>query len=301
MRITKSLVFKSIICLMLIFGADRFVGVIMNYSLNNLKNGNVYELKYKLLQAKPSIVILGSSRANRHYNATQIEKAFGQKTINYGQDGSDVFLHYIMLKTLLRSARPQMIILDIKPGEFDAAPNFNQASTLYPIIDKVAISDEELAHISPYEKIKLMLYAYRFNNQVVEMLSATRGPKTDTAAISGFLPLPAKHTVLQKVNVSNNNLDTGILKYLHSIIELCKSHNIKLVICTSPYYNNIVHDRSLAEAEKICKQTGIPYINYTNNALLILESDAYNDEAHLNAGGADVFTRDVIKRVQQLK
>ncbi len=289
---------KILFCLLLLFGVDKLIGVAMNDAITHAKNGSLYEMNYKLFEAKPAIVILGSSRANHHYNTSLIEKKFGVKTINYGQDGSDVAFYYIILKTLVETHKPSLVILDIKPNEFADFPNYNQLSTLYPIIDKISVSDEDLKNISKYEKWKLKSNSYRFNNNFIEQINSMHGKKEDTASISGYLPLPVKKVVLQKQNIDEPAFNADIYSYFLKIIALCKNENIKLVVCISPYYNNVVFEKTVEETQKACNENNLQFINYLNNQLIDFPDSLFADEAHLNYEGADRFTNNLLTRIK---
>ncbi len=287
---------KIIICLIFLFAIDTLFGFTMNYAVQHAKNGSLYEMNYKLFFAKPEIVILGSSRANHHYNTHLIENKLNEKTINYGQDGSDVAYYYIILKTLINTHKPSLVILDIKPNEFNTFPNFNQYSTLYPFINKIPFTDEDLKNVSQYEKWKLNVNTYRFNNNVVEQINSLTGKKEDTAIISGYLPLPVKKAVMKKLYINETNFNEKLYSYFLKIIELCKINGIKLIVCISPDYNTIVFEKSVSVTEKTCNKNNIQFINYLNNQLINFPDSDFADESHLNYRGADRFTSDFVTR-----
>ncbi len=277
--------------------ADRMVGWVMHSAIQRQRNGVYYEFKYKVTQAKAAIVVLGSSRANHHYNVNLIEEATHEKAMNYGQDGTSVFTHYILLKTLLHWHKPKLVVLDIKPGDFGGTQNFNEVAPLYPIIDEVAMDGDDLNMVSPFEKIKLYSQCYRYNNQVLEILGSTRGKPADTSAITGYSALPVKSVVLDNLTINDSSFNSSIYKYFKQIILLCKQANIRLIVCTSPCYRPVVFDRTIAVVETECKISGVEYINYLNNTLLPFDAGMFKDEMHLNTKGADAFTQDFIKRL----
>jgi hypothetical protein len=288
---------KVIIFIASLIIADRVIGLAMNYAIHKQRNGKFYEFRYKLTQAKPAIAILGSSRANHHYNIGLIEQSTHENSMNYGQDGTSVFTHYIVLKTLLRRYKPKLVVLDIKPGDFDQMQNFNEVASLYPIIDEIAIDGDDLEMISAYEKLKLYCQCYKYNNEVLEIIGGMYGKTVDTLAITGFSPLAVKNVVLDNGVVNDSGINSNICRYFTRIIALCKLHNVKLIVCTSPCYRRVVFDRTIAVAEALCKKNGIDYINYLNNKLLPFDASMFKDEFHLNAKGADIFTKDFIGRL----
>jgi len=299
MHLKSNLIFKIVFCLVVLFTADRVFGFFMNYQVRHLKNGGLFELKYKLVDANPLVVILGSSRACHHYNTTILQNRFNGKIINYGEDGSDIVYYYVVLAQLLKEGKkPQHVIVDIRPNEFGASPYLNVVAGLYPISGEMSLEGNELGKIAPYENIKLHLYSYRFNNHVFDLIGATHGPLEDTGTITGYKPLPPRQYTMYNGTESNFELHDDMVYYLKAIVGLCKSHNIKLTVCTSPYNANIVRDRSIEATEEICMKNGIQYLNYLNNGLLGLPSRFFVDEAHLDTNGADMFTSDFMARIK---
>lgn len=277
--------------------ADRLVGFFMHNAIQRQRNGVYYEFRYKLTQAKAAVAILGSSRANHHYDTRLIEQATHKKTMNFGQDGTSVFTHYILLKTLLRWHKPRLVVLDIKPGDFGGTENFNEIAPFYPIIDELAMDGDDLSMVSPFEKMKLYSQCYRYNNQVLEILGNTRGKPADTSAITGYSALPVKSVVLDNLTINDSSFNNRIYQYFERIILLCRQTGVKLIVCTSPCYRPVVFDRTIAEVEAECKRNGVTYINYLNNKLLPFDAGMFKDEMHLNTKGADAFTRDFIQRL----
>jgi len=272
----------------------------MEHAVRNQRKGYIYELRYELCKTNPEIAIFGSSRAKYHYNSAIIQKVTGQKTVNLGQGSSNIFLHYILLKTLLLHHTPKVVVLDVKPGDFDEGTYLNELDRLYPMVHEIAFSDDDLNAISPFEKIKLRSAAYRYNNKVFEILYNSRGKWMSDSTFNGFHPLPVDHQIIDSSPRYDTALNQDIFKYLPLFIKLCRQSNIKLIVCISPAYAKVIFDKTIAMTETTCRQNSIDYVNYLNNQLLTLPRDVYNDEYHLNTIGADKFTTDFAKRLLSL-
>jgi len=293
----KKTVYKLLICALLLVCIDKGVGVFTNYCVKHVKRGDLYNYKYMFLQAKPAIAILGSSRAKHHYVTAAIQKQYGLKTLNYGFDGSGVFLYYITAKNIIKHNTPQFIIVDIKPDEFSGAPDANWLENFYPLKDSMDISPADLDVVSPFEQYKLMSHTYRVNNQFVEMLQSLGGTPADTALIDGYASVPTKAT-LQAETLAIEEYNAASANYLVEIIKLCRQHNIKVVVCTSPHYFKFSHSRTMDETAKICREYNVQYLNYTNNAIIPFNSNDFSDVMHLNTAGAEKFTKDLLGRIK---
>lgn len=293
----KKLLFSFLACILVLVCIDRGIGLITNYCIKHVKKGLVYEHDYMFFKAKPAIAIFGSSRAKHHYVTPVIQQQYGVKTLNYGFDGTSIFLYYLLAKTLIKYNAPKLIILDIKPDEFNEKPDAHWLETFYPEIDKLDVNPEDLNVISPFEKYKLMSYTYRVNNQLIEMLQSIKGPAADTALIDGYAGLTTQEP-LPDATVHNDKYNEASAEYLVKIITLCRQHNIKIVVCTSPHYFKFNRSGTIEETAKICRQYNVQYFNYINNAIIPFYSKDFSDIMHLNTAGAEKFTKDLLARIK---
>lgn len=91
---------------------------------------------------------------------------------------------------------------------------------------------------------------------------------------------------------------------LYGIIDICKKHNIKPILVTTPYrreYNNEFNDNFYKQFHNIindiCKNTSVEYRDYSHDYRFI-DSDEYNYNAdHLSSTGAIYFTDIVINEL----
>ena len=49
----------------------------------------------------------------------------------------------------------------------------------------------------------------------------------------------------------------------------------------------------------ICKERNIPFIDFSNNPKYVHNNAYFADDGHLNARGADEFTKDLIKELRE--
>ena len=81
------------------------------------------------------------------------------------------------------------------------------------------------------------------------------------------------------------------INYFKSIITLSKTKNKKLVVVISPFYKK--YTRASEEVIKqICAEENIPLVSYSDS-LEFKQQSYFNDENHLNAMGADLFTKNL--------
>lgn len=300
MKQLKNILVKFFICGVLVLVIDRLLGMLMTKCVAKAKNGPTYEYNYMLFDAKPDIAIFGSSRARHHYNPVVIEQDFKGNTINYGFDGSGIFIYYVSLKTLLQHHTPKLVIIDVNHDEYENPMKTNRMNSFYPFFEKMNMDDSDLNKISPYEKYRLLFYTYRFNNRFYETLQSTKGSKEDLTNFNGYTPLAPVKDKPKLLTSSTYYFDKPSYECLRNIITLCKSKNIPIIVCTSPFYYNLTYNATSVETEKLCKEYNVPYLNYINNNYRTFDNTLFADVTHLDSVGANIFTHDFDTRIKPL-
>ena len=57
----------------------------------------------------------------------------------------------------------------------------------------------------------------------------------------------------------------------------------------------------IAPIAQICKERNIPLFDFSNNPKYVHNDEYFKDGTHLNAFGADEFTKDLIKEIKSLQ
>ena len=76
-----------------------------------------------------------------------------------------------------------------------------------------------------------------------------------------------------------------------------KAGEAELIFFVSPFWRGMNAD-VLAPVKERCKQHGIKLIDNSNNPKYLKKTELFNDYAHLNAKGADLYTQDVIQELK---
>ena len=83
------------------------------------------------------------------------------------------------------------------------------------------------------------------------------------------------------------------------IMDVCKQKNIKLVMVTSPMFARCKETRTLAITDSLCKERGITYYSFLNNPAYE-DGRLYSTSDHLNAAGAEMFSREIAHNLSKL-
>lgn len=286
----------------LLFGIDRGVGAAMSYFSNHAIGGYVAHHNYMNNELSKDVLIFGSSRAVHHYDAKMIEDSLGMSCYNCGQDGGGIILNYGEWLMIKEHCQPKLIIYDFEDSFdlYEGAPGAKFLGWLKPFYDRDGIKDIFEA-VDKTEKWKMMSMMYRNNGKALQIMSDYLYPvyKVDPY---GFVPMDLQLDTLQirktGVKVKKpipqvDNLKFGFLeKFIKSV------GDTKLVFAVSPMWYG-KDERRLVPIIEICKKYNIPLVDYSNDVNFVHHNEYFYNGTHLNATGAEEFTKVFIDSIRK--
>lgn len=239
-------------------------------------------------------LILGSSRAARHYDCNIIEDSLGIKVFNLGKDGRGITYHDAVLKTYFERHKADVIILDLLVDDLSGSLN-NRVKALYPYIDRYNSIREVAECIDSRNNWLLRSHLVRYNSEIFQLSKSIINPYRNLD--DGYEPLePKTNLVLDEETVAEPSIvDATAKQCFLDIVELCKNHKTKLIVAFSPELINRTYD---LEISQICDSLNIPLIDSRNFRLSSPPSTYFNDLTHLNKIGAKEYTKNFIKQMQ---
>ena len=280
---------------------DRVAGYTFSYMSEHSKGGYVGHHKYITDDVHEDILVFGSSRAIHHYNPQMLTDSLGLSCYNCGQDGNGILLFYGWWQIIKEHYKPQIIIYDITPS-FDlqiGEDNHKYLGWLKELYGRADIR-EIFESVDKTEKYKMMSLMYRYNSKFHQIAADFIHPIYVVKA-NGFLPLQGEVDTMRikrSSNVPQKKVMTDPLKikYLKKFID--EANGVKIVFAVSPMWYGIAPEQ-LSVIRSICLQRGIPFLDFSNDAKYVHNNEYFKDGSHLNAKGADEFTRDFIKELKR--
>jgi len=289
---------KKFIIKVFLFGIAMYlIDILCGYMFSNMithtKKGNFGRSNYICNMTNEDILVFGSSRAIHHYNPKLFIDSLSMSCYNCGQDGNGSILNYGRLHMVSERYQPQIIIYDVSRfdllvsdnhaflGWLKAYYNRNGIPTIFNSIDK-----------TEYWKMKSSMY--QFNSKFIQLISDYIQPSDDSKT-QGFRPLKGTMDTMKIKKDKNEHFqykfDNVKIDYFKKLIYLCPK--TKYVIVVSPSWYG--EDSTLYQPIKeICRKKGIVYIDFSNNKKYIHNNAYFIDGSHLNAAGANEFTKDLI-------
>ncbi|MDE7457029.1 MAG: DUF1574 domain-containing protein [Prevotella sp.] len=299
----KKFILKVSVFFLVVLVFDILSGKAFSYLADHAKGGDNMRNNYICNGTNEDILVFGSSRAIHHYNPIIISDSLGMSCYNCGQDGNGAILNYGRYQLICQRYHPKILIYDVIP-EFDLLTgenNHKYLGHLRPYYDRKGI-DKVFESVDDTEKYKMMSQMYRYNSRFVQVISDYIQP-LQSKGIKGFRPL---HAEMDTMKISKRNKDEKEpkpiydplkIEYINKMVN--ESKDTKVVFVVSPCWDGM-DTTSLAPVKTICQQQAIPFIDYSNNPKYFHHNEYFKDGTHLNARGADEFTRDIIQELKKI-
>ena len=288
--------FLSYVCLTLL--AVVIIDVLYGFAMEQLSGNRYVSSVDHIREAHEDIAIIGSSRANHHYDPQLLSDSLNLTAYNYGIEGLNIFADEAVIAMLFTKAekKPSMIILDLSESDICNVPGWNtdHLSLLYPYANIPAV-DSMLANVIDPREHFFVRYSnlYRHNSNIVDYLK----PKSSTGQRleNGFTPLQGLWTGEPSESTSDYVVSPQKMDYLERSIRLCAENNVLLVLSTSPNYKRLPKEQAWVLAvEKVARQHHLPYLYHEQDDEFLAHPKWFNEPYHLNAEGAANFTRKII-------
>lgn len=299
--IMKKFIIRLFIFFLLIVICDFIFGKSMNYIINHIEVGGQARDNHICNKATEDILIFGSSRAANHYNSQMIEDSIGLTCYNCGESGSGTILSYGRLLMVKENHHPRIIIKDVNPS-FDVNEDDN---TRYLGWLKARYERDNIPvifdMIDPLERYKMLCKSYRYNSRFPQNVFVFLTGISFDAGIKGFKP---SHVEFDTMKVKKNpkyevfKIDTLKLKFINKFIE--ESKDCKLYFVVSPIWYGMDTIKT-TPIRDICIKSNIPFLDYSNDPKYVHNNYYFRDGTHLNARGANEFTKDLIMELRKRK
>lgn len=288
--------------LILFFVVDFSIGIIAKNSISKLNTG-LMGLANNTIKDTSKILILGSSRAQNHYNSELISKKCNLSAFNGGQGGYGTLYTYAVLNERLRESSPQLIILDIAPNILVDEKQFEKLTTLMPLCSLYPSFSEIVKKNPNYKEITFWINTLKYNSTLFDFFyDKVAAKKKDgyTAIpepinLKTFVPFYYKPELFSnEMKIKMNTILNSQLKYVTKMKKLCDKNRIQFLVIVSPSY--IDHDKTNTIKNKLfdyLKNNHIQAINFTASTLFTKNSELFHDQLHLNGKGAKVFSNQV--------
>lgn len=278
---------------------DFMLGQILSHFYTRQKAGFNYHLNYSIDSTNAEVIILGSSRACRHYVPGIIEDTLGMTCFNTGIDGNFVFNNYAIYKSIVSRYTPEIVIMDLNQG--DICKEMESYDHLASLLPYYKIHKEIRSIIllkSKLEWVKLGSRIYPYNSSLLAIFDGVMNSE-DIRVGKGYIPLYGSllDTALAPQKKILYQIDPNKVQVLDSIAENCKEKDIRLILLQSPRYCKVEQELSSSLIDSLAVKHNLEFWNYENDTTF-LQPYYFKDNSHMNDLGAKEFTKTIVSRVK---
>ena len=292
---------QVILFILILFVVDKGIGDAfgMMKNIGIERNPKTFRLKtnYIIEKLEADVVVVGSSKAARHYVPQILEDSLGMTAYNAGQDGSFFLYQNCILNMILDRYNPKAIIWDIQPESFcnergiEEYQNYRNFSPYY--YDNNSWAYNYINEESSKMKYRMYSRMFAYNSLAISYLSfvTRKGQDLDR----GFLPFPNegyKYPSLDKIDEKEYKIPQAYLNILESTIKRCQDLGVDINVFMSPAFS--IKNKALLAAEKAIKDTskanGVKCYSFYSDSVFLSDSTLFKDALHLNGRGARKYT-----------
>lgn len=238
------------------------------------------------------VLIMGNSRAWRHYSPRILDSILSTSTYNLGIDGScfnrqlvryDIYRHY-------QNKKPKCIVQNVEYFTLDKTNGYEREQfmpyIMYPYFRQRIIENE------PFDLAELFVPMYRYYmNNFYEDYN-----KFDFPVYKGYGGEDKEWdgTELAKQQPYKETIDSVTYNMFIEYIEQTKEENIQLVLVFAPIYTKVTelilnHEEIHQLYRSLSAEYEIPFLDYSEWYLSSDTTYFYN-AMHLNREGAELFS-----------
>lgn len=257
------------------------------------------------------IIILGSSRAYRHFNPEYIEKELGLSALILGNSAAKVeFLSFALNLYLERNSKPKLIFWVLDYDTFEKSNEILDYQKFLPFVNTKPVKDF-LAENGLISNLELMLPLARYAHWTrLKWEGLTSGMRKEESWSKGFYPSEASWDQEFDTNFRKNfkssmfQTNDSLIKQFENQLLNLKAEGIESIFILPPYFlkedfQYLNQSEIVQNYQRFAELSNGLFLDYGQNSCLNEERYFY-DFYHLNKKGALEFNALLVKDLNSL-
>lgn len=300
---------RFLLKLLLFFTLFSLVDLICGWGFSYLKSkargGMTYNSEFISNHCESDILILGSSKAARHYVPTVFEDSLQVSCYNAGTPGCGIIPAYVRYKMVSERQKPQLVLYEVTPN-YDYQKDNGYSTylgTIRQYTDRKWIRDVYLDFSDNLEGIRLLSSMYRNNSKVVMNIQDIL---TQPDKWKGYSPLygTINQDISNKVKISSaqtKQIDSLKYHYVERLIKETKADGVQFAFIISPSFNGDKEVNDYLPAFELSNKYNIPIIDNRDCELFVNQREYFHDIKHFNHKGSIAYSQYVSQQIENLK
>jgi len=279
---------------------DRSSGMLLKFLYNRSNATDAYKISYANETTRDAILFMGSSRCLHHYVPAILETELGASCFNAADWGiKNIYYQYGLLGNILERYTPQAIVLEVHPCDWLQTPfsGRERAGSLAPYCGVSEACDDMLKLAGNYWPCRLST-VYRYTGSLPDLLFGRWG--TMNRELKGWKPMDGQiDTTGVKAEEYPFAVDTERVALLERFMDVCRQHNIRLILTISPMYVCSQEDVFLF-ARQLAAKHHLPCIDHYRDQDFVNHAELFYDFGHMNRQGAEQYSKKIGKELARL-
>lgn len=285
---------------------DRGIFLLLDRAFREVEVGSFGGKVNHARKARAEVVVIGSSRALRHYDTVLLRERLGRTVYNTGCDGQGLPYMRGVMDLILRDYTPELFIIDVDPTfVVDPDPYLDRVTVLASFLDESEVIRELIYSRGPLERFKYLSRAFRYNSRALAVLRDRGRPNRTLAGyepVDGVLDPALREMALPRMD--HQRLDPRDLELLRDMIRAARAAGSRVVLVNSPRYGHALEycptRRACFEGiQAVADEEGVPYFRVCVDCSPELRDPGlFLNPGHLNRHGAARFTEIVAAMLQ---
>jgi len=284
---------------------DVACGYGFDFLKKNAKGGDTQKNYYIAEECADDILILGSSRAARHYNPIILEDSLGLSCYNCGEPGCGIITAYARYGMIETRHKPKLVVYEVSPNyDYFLTDDYSKyLGRVRQYADKHEVKNLYLQHGDELEGIRLLSNMYKNNSFLVHNVIDNVIKEKDN---KGFTPLHGvmKQSAQSAISNSEEKIDNIKFSYIERLIIKLQKDSIPLCFYISPRCINkntaSIQESQYELVKQLCHNYNVPFINHTYFEGISDNQSLFQDSGHMNEKGATFYSRVICKELQRL-
>lgn len=270
------------------------------------------------------MVFIGSSHSYCTFDPENFDSVMGTNSWQMGTPLEHYDTGLYVLKEVLKTQSPKLVVLDIYWDMMDDEFDMKQANSFFEVVKDKSVEKDYVKNVFPMnERVKYELLPIRYQQDYFaykddvfkksaeekfgiygEQTVQTNGTEYYLAKGYTYCDAVIPDSELDETNQFKDldgekwSADKTQVKYIEEIVNLCKGNNIEIVFVTAPIANVSMdyiknYDSIHIKMADIADDLGVKYIDFNviniDENLLSLEN--FRDDAHLNDSGVKIVDK----------
>ena len=301
-------IYRVLIFLVALVLCDAVFGWVAKTLFYSQKSGKYARLTYIVQNDTSSVIVLGSSHANRQFVSQQIEDSLHESTFNYGTQGQKLLFNRAIYEIRKKREKPKTVLLNVDPDWFlDRHNQQDRMSDLYPYYgSEGGVLLEDFSRMDRMTaRIKFLSKIFPYNSTIVHVIRYKLKSQED---VKGYAPLyglvdsvlfqtqleAEKEAIQQKALPAG--YDSTLVNLFGQFVDEITRDHIRLFVIVTPtllrpeYWEDQLNEKT----REICRGKNVPVIDFSGSDFFIHNRRLFEDLAHLNDSGSRIFTKMVI-------